>query len=582
MKKALSIFMALVLAFAIFAFAACEVWENPGDNLGGGQQGEVADPEDTTEYDESLKDVKAATDLSKLAGETSSEGATTVEPTLSDVQISNSGAYLFKGTYGKIYIAKEKLTLHFIFDGATFKNSDGVAIDGSVNKKTTLTVTLKDGTTNVVENSGVDEEGDGVNAIHVKGSLAINGKGTLKVVSNGKSALKASKDIRIVDATLNLTAENHGITAASVAAADCTINVLSAGKDGINAECDEANAFTTEDGYVALANVNYTCNVLDDGIQANTIAYFNGGSYNVTSGGKGIKVSEIEYTEKDENGQKVTKTVTDGNYLIAVADGTFDINSTDDAIHTRSGNVLVEGGTLTLTSKDDAIHADLLVKITGGAITITSSYEGIEGAYVEISGGTINLKSGDDGINAASSDRNVKPHIIISGGTVTVDASGDGIDSNGSILISGGTVTVHGPTTGADAGLDADNGIVVTGGTLFASSTLGMVETPSTNSTQYVVSYANKTTISAGSVVSLRDSSGNVLISVTVLKNCQSIIMSCAELQKGSTYYIYGGDTQITSFTVSSIITTIGTQSNFPAGPGGPGGGGFGGGPGGR
>ena len=569
MKKRLSILVVLLIFVLVTAFAACDNFVNPGDELGGGGIGEVATPADTTTLNETKEAVQAKADLSELAADTSSTGATTVAPTSEVVQISASGTYLFKGTYGGIYIAKEKLTLHFIFDGATIKNNNGVAIDGSVNKKTTLTITLKAGSTNTVENSG-----DDVNAIHVKGTLSFNGNGTLNVVSNSKSAIKASKEIQIVDATLNLTAENHAITGAAVVASNCTINVLEAGKDGINAECDEATEFALDDGYVVLTDVDYTCEVGDDGIQANTVLYIDGGDYAISSVGKGIKVSEVTFTSKDDDGNKVDNTVTDGDYLTAIASGTFDINSTDDAIHVNSGSALLEGGTFTISTGDDAITAAELIKITGGNITVTKSYEGLEGAFVEISGGKVDIVSSDDGINAASEDRNVKPHIIISGGEVTVNASGDGIDSNGSILISGGTVIVHGPTSGHDAGLDADRGIVITGGKVFASSTLGMVETPSTNSTQNVVSYAQQSNIKAGSIVSLRDKQGNILIEVTVQKNCQSVIMSSPDLKNGETYYIYGNNTKITSFKVSSVITSIGTTGNrFPGAPGGaPGG----------
>ena len=610
---------ACILAFAL-CLAACggEAFVNPGDSLGGGGTGEVADEADSSGNSETKGDIEDKSDLGDLSGNTSGGDATEKQPSDEVVEISKSGTYYFKGEYGGIYIAKKELELHFIFDGATISNRDGVAINGTDYKKTDLVITLNEGTENTVSN-----DGDDVNAVHIKGSLSINGKGTLNVISDSKSALKASKEIKIVDATLNLTAASHGVTGAAVIASNCTIDVKSAGKDGINAECDEATEFTLDDGFVSLTDVNYTCDVAGDGIQADTVVYINGGNYNIKTAGnfvpktamteygmtaddfkfiksgttykrsasdetgrysssqlyglsqgcKGIKVGEIEYT--DENGNIVT--VTEGNYLIDLVDGTFIIDSTDDGIHTNSGNVLIEGGNFTLSTYDDAITSDNLTKITGGDITIETSYEGIEGGYVEISGGSIDLTSSDDGINAASDDRNVTEHIIISGGNITVDSSGDGIDSNGSILISGGTVIVHGPTTGGDAGLDADKGIVITGGTVFVTSTLGMVETPSTNSTQYVVSYAHQSTISAGSAITLTDNDGNALVSVTVKKNCQSVIISSPDLNKGSTYKIFGGDTQMTSFTISSIITAMGSSGgNFPGGgwggPGGPGG----------
>lgn len=620
--------VAITMSFAL-ALGACGTPDspflNPGDNLGGGGTGEIAGEVDDSASSSAKGEVQDKSDLDDLSKNTSGDGATKQEPTSEIVSISQSGTYYFKGEYGGILIAKKNLELHFIFDGVTITNSDGVAIDGTENKGTSLIITLNEGTTNTVTNSG-----DDVNAIHIKGSLSINGKGMLNVVSNSKSALKASKAIQIVDATLNLTAKNHGVTGAAVGMANCTLNVTSAGKDGINAEGDDMTAFSTDDGYVSLTNVNYTCDVSGDGIQAATVVYIDGGDYDIkttgnfvqkssanmteygmtsddfkfiksgndyqriasdetgrygsnlyglTQGCKGIKVGEIEY--EDDNGNTVV--VTEGDYLIVIVDGNFNIDSTDDAIHANSGNVLIEGGTYTIATCDDGITSDVLTKITGGDITITTSYEGIEGSYVEISGGIIDLTASDDGINAASDDRNITEHIIISGGDIKVDANGDGIDSNGSILISGGTVLVYGPTSGADAGLDADRGIVITGGKVFVTSTLGMVETPSSNSTQYVVSYAHQSTITAGSVVSLCDNDGNTLLSVEILKNCQSIIFSTPDLVKGSTYSLYGGSTQLTSFTVSSIITTIGSSgSSFPGG-GGPGGnrpGGFG--PGGR
>lgn len=625
-KRCLFVLIACVLVCAL-TLTACNLFTNPGDMLGGGGNGEIAKAVDTTEIDNTVSAIKNKAVFTESELNTSEDGATTVEPTSGVVEIKNSGTYIFEGEYGGIQVTKKDLTLHFIFKGATITTENGIAIDCQDKNVASLVITLADGTTNSVTNSGTvtnkKGEAETINAIHVKGgAVTVNGKGSLSITSESKSALKCNRAIKIVDATLTLSAANHAITGSAVIAKDCTINVTSAGKDGINAECadySEQDNFV-DDGYVYMTNVNYTSATEGDGIQADTVVYIDGGVYNITTKGKfvsktadnmaayglteddfrytrfsgryvkvagdetnrysdlfalvqgckGIKVGEIEY--EDESGN--TAVWSYGSYLIAIDGGTFNIDTTDDAIHANSGSLLINGGNYTISANDDAVTSDILTKITGGTFNIENCYEGIEGSFVEISGGTIKLVSTDDGINASSADKSVTPHIIISGGSVTVDASGDGLDSNGSILISGGTVVVHGPTTGRDAGLDADKGIVVTGGTLFATSTLGMVETPSKNSTQYVVSYAHQSKITAGSTVSVMDSKGNLVLSYEVSKTCQSIIFSCPALKKGATYTIYGGSTKMASFTVSSIITTVGSSgSSFPAG-GRPGGGG--------
>ncbi len=237
---------------------------------------------------------------------------------------------------------------------------------------------------------------------------------------------------------------------------------------------------------------------------------------------------------------------------------------------------------MSISTYDDALTSDGLTKISGGEITVTKSYEGIEGSYVEIEGGVVNITARDDGINAASDDKSIVEHIIISGGKVYVDASGDGIDSNGTILISGGETYVAGPTSNMDCSVDSERGTVINGGYFFAVGSLGMVETPAQNSEQYVVSFARSQSIAAGTNISLTDESSNAIMTFQTPKTCQSIIISCPELELGKTYRIYGGDSNLCEFTISQIITTVGSSGgignpggNAPGGPGGvrPGGG---------
>lgn len=117
------------------------------------------------------------------------------------------------------------------------------------------------------------------------------------------------------------------------------------------------------------------------------------------------------------------------------------------------------------------------------------------------------------------------------------------------------------------------------GGTMFVASAIGMVETPASNSAQYVISYAQSANIAAGTTIKLVDASGNTMVEVTTVKACQSVIISSAALQNGATYTLYAGTGQLAQVTIFSTITSAGTSQG---GPGGGGQGGQCGGPGGR
>lgn len=165
-------------------------------------------------------------------------------------------------------------------------------------------------------------------------------------------------------------------------------------------------------------------------------------------------------------------------------------------------------------------------------------------------------------------------YIKITGGTITVNAGGDGIDSNGNLYITGGTVYVAGPTSNGDGALDYEEEASITGGTLIAAGSSGMAQGMGSNSTQCSMLVNLSETIAAGSVISLKDSSGNVLISWTSPKQFSSVVISTAELAQGSTYTLVTGDTQ-TEVTLSSVATTSGNAGfggGFGGGLGGAGG----------
>ena len=596
-KRILKVLVVTIIAICSFLLVAC----NGGNYKSGGLKKTTAVAPivyDVSEKESAVE--KAATvDLSTLSKDVNADGATVLSNDVTT--ITTAGSYILTGAYAGITVSVGNgETAHLFLNNATISGGEGIAISNT-NKKSTLIITACENTENEVASKG-----DDVNAIHVKGTLKINGTGTIKV-SAKKNGIKVSKGLSIADSTINLTAGNHALSARCIEAENAKINVLSAGKDALNAECDdETQEFTLDEGYVSLKSSKVFASVSGDGIQADTFVYIAGGSvdietaatfvsygaesmatynlseddfryiksgdtykkvaddvaskgarYAMIQSAKGIKCGEIKY-EIDGTEYAVTN---NSNYFIVIDGARVKINSSDNAIHTNSGNVLIKVGTLDLTTLDDGIHADELVKIDGGEITVNGSYEGIEGAYVEIGGGTIYITASDDGINATSDDESVNEHIIISGGTITVDASGDGLDSNGTIYVSGGTLIVYGPTTGADTGLDADGGILIDGGNLFVASSKEMLEIPASNSKSNVLVYGVNT-VPAGSEIILTNADGGEMVRITLKKQAQAIILSTPELATNGTYSLYADENLLASFSVTETITAIGVRSN--------------------
>ena len=158
-----------------------------------------------------------------------------------------------------------------------------------------------------------------------------------------------------------------------------------------------------------------------------------------------------------------------------------------------------------------------------------------------------------------------------------MNADGDGIDSNGSIEITGGLVLINGPTENMNGALDYMGTFNISGGTLIAVGSAGMAQAPGTGSTQNSVIANFSSTISAGTLVHLQDSSGKAIFTFVPAKNFQSIVFSMSDLALGETYTLFGGGTisgeetyglypdgtysggiEVTNFTISSVVTQLG------------------------
>ncbi len=631
MKKLTSILCVLLVATLLTAvFCGCNNKEeekfDPWDHLGGNQTGsDIGDTSDETpdgyinddikndksdangSYDETASntyfinlDSLATADLSEVKAYSYKEN---------ELAIKSNGVYVLSGKLSGVVSVKDTDgDVQLVLAGVEITANDDQTSAAIVFKKpdgdiSNRVLTIKDGTENIVSDSTSDNKTDGDGAViqAKKRSLIINGTGKLTLNCKGEetSGIKVKTALTINGPTIIINdAAKNGIKADEqiiIKNANVTVN---ADNDGIKTDMEptteeEATLFASDSkyGYIYIENSNLEISSGDDGISANNCLYIantdtntikiktNGGApNNVTefssdnADGKALKTGGIEYNEIDYSAG-----YTD-NYGLIITGGNFVLDSNDDAIHSK-GNVLITGGTFDISTGDDGIHSEYLNKITNGNITINKSYEGIEGATVEILGGIIKLYAKDDGINAANGDlRGYSFYILISGGKIDINADGDGIDSNGTFKMTGGDVTVYGPTANDNGSLDADTGILVSGGNLCAVGSAGMVENPSKNSTQHYISLTLSSTATANTKITVTDEDGNELFTTTPTKRFQSVIISLECFEQGETYIITVGDDSYEA-TLDSIGTAIGTNMNghgnqgfMPGGPGGPGG----------
>lgn len=314
-----------------------------------------------------------------------------------------------------------------------------------------------------------------------------------------------------------------------------------------------------------------------------------------------------------------------GKDSLTVKGGTILINAKDDGMKSSNealveedgkevGWVRIEGGTITIAAGDDAIHAESDITIEGGEITITESYEGIEGACVYINGGKIHLYASDDGINAtgyarenAVHDQNMpleKPERIeeieselevsmleepvfdkrwgedrgmmgsqssggyleINGGNIYVNAEGDGIDVNGNMVMNGGIVQIDGTESSWDGTLDYDGTFEINGGILVGVGNRAMAQGTSSGSTQCSIAVYFDTMQKAGSEISVQDASGKEILSYIPQKQYDFFLFSSEELKVENSYTVLVDKKQEQSVLLSEVVTTLGDVSGMGRG----------------
>lgn len=473
---------------------------------------------DNYDYREAKEDATFIT----LSGSSISVSGSGAQADATTVTITQKGDYVISGSLddGQLIVDSGEEAVHLFLDGVSLSNDNGPAIYVKSAKNVYISLeegsvnSLSDGTEYELEEG--EDEPDAV--IFSKADLIINGNGALKIDANYACGIRSKDDLVI--------------------------------RSGM-----------------------YDIESVDDALKGKDLLAVYDGDISISCGGKGLVSTNSEE---------------EGKGIVYVEGGNFKIHSGDDAMHSNT-NIMILGGDFDIESQDDGIHADNVCLVYNSSVDISKSYEGIEGSIVDLTGSSISVVADDDGINAAGDtgeaetsqanmgrggfmDANADNIIYIDGGSVYVNAKGDGIDSNGYIYIYGGDTVVDGPENDGNGFFDYGIDCVMSGGTVIAAGSSGMLQSIGESSDVYAV-VAGTGSQKAGTEVVISDEDGNEVVSYTPSKSYSAVLFAGFDFTKGSSYTASAGGTNLGSVPISGASNTIGTVGGFGGGRGGFGGG---------
>lgn len=463
----------------------------------------------------------------------------------------------------------------------------------------------------IVKVTAVNNAVKGNNAVDIESGniIAISAKGDGIKTSNSNISNKGNQKgiVTITGGNIDVYAACDGIDAAYVVdiSGDGNLNIYTDTYSEYSEEVTSSGSSSgTSTSRNSSANKTASANTVSYVAASDTIANapggFGGGNMGGMDGQNGGNKAggdrlgmPGDFNESgNSSGQSYSTKGIKAESEINISGFTINISSTDDGIHANSdsgvletgedgkGTIVINGGSITISSGDDGMHADKQLDVNDGYINVVTSYEGLEAITINLNGGKIYVYATDDGINACTGDGKTSPIVNVTGGYIDVTTTSgdtDGIDSNGNYVQTGGFVLVKGGSSSGNVSgsIDVDGTVTITGGTCVALG--GVCETPINSANAYVLSSVS---FSSGRY-SLKDASGNEVISFTVDGSFSNGWICSDTLTTGTSYTLYRGSDSIADWTQESGTMGASGTGGFGGGNmGGMGGqnGGFGGG----
>jgi len=306
----------------------------------------------------------------------------------------------------------------------------------------------------------------------------------------------------------------------------------------------------------------------------------------ITISGSGATAEGSRVTITAAGTYSISGTLNDGQVLVNTADSKtvkLILDGVDITCSTSAPIYIVNAEKTVITLADGSQNY-----ITDGASYIFEDSASDEPSAAIFSNDDLTING--DGLLTVNANYNngiqSKDDLKINGGYIVINATGDGFDVNGSIAMTDGVVIINGPTSSANGAIDYYYSFTMSGGFLVAAGSYGMAQTPSTSSTQYSVALTLSSQ-SAGTMIHIETEDGKEILTFAPSKTYQSVVLCSPELENGTTYIVYSGGsstgtvsdglysggtytagTQLTSFTISSIVTSVGSAggSAFPGG----------------
>ena len=474
--------------------------------------------------------------------------------------INDSGTYVLSGSCadGSVKVKRGTTGVTLVLSGLTLTSSTTAPI--ACNKSTEVRIIVASGSVNALTDSAKNNDDNYPDNTYAENAVikckdgsqvTLSDSGTLNITANGKSGIKSGT-----------TTDEEG--EARMTISDLTLNITASVNDAINAE--------------QLLNVtsgNITISAGDDAIHSDYI--LNIGSEN----GEGPVINI-----KNCHGglEAATLNVYSGNITIHASDDCLNAANSDLSGYAFSLNIY--GGTLVMdTTSGDGVDSNGSLTISGGTLVVWSANiadnQPLDAdGTITISGGTVLAAGGSNGMGMNLSAS--QPYVIYG------SASGMGSGMGGNFP-GGGRGNGNFPDRSEQSGdipTPPSGGFTGDMPSPHNGDFSGDITTPpsggfsgDTNDTKggftggnpyggFPGNAGSSVSISSGSTITLKDSSGNTVYSGEALCSASVLIFSSSALENGETYTLYVNNTETGTATASAdgSGSTGGNSGNQPSG----------------